>query len=277
MDEVLEWWREKNGGFCSRLILVLDTENSLPWVRAARGVDELFVAVQGAELRRTADAEYPAPKLGDFTTEWVEFNCDPNSDVQWAGPRRSVLAAYGVSKCWSDYTLHLPTGSDVTKHWKTYFPKVTYPLVYLANWCGGLKPVLGLQRVPPLLPQTQAVLVPSQHPRHRPRLQAGQVLTRTTPIKGFYLATPDDVCTLYFSSANIIVPPRPHYFLHGILFVVMFVRTFLSRKSYLTSWAAVESERDSWCRWFAVFRWVGQVMMVIVMMVTVLGPCYLIG
>ncbi|XP_064200893.1 transmembrane protein 168 [Anguilla rostrata] len=138
LDEVLEWWREKNGGFCSRLILVLDTENSLPWVKAVKGVDELFVAVQGAEFRRPVDAESPPPQLGDFSTEWVEFNCDPDSTIQWAEKGRTVLAAYGVSKRWSDYTLHLPSGSDVTKHWKTYFPKVTYPLVYLANWCGGL-------------------------------------------------------------------------------------------------------------------------------------------
>ncbi|KAJ8262261.1 hypothetical protein GJAV_G00164430 [Gymnothorax javanicus] len=139
LDEVLDWWQEKNGGFCSRLILVLDTENSMPWVKAVRGVDELFVAVQGAELRRSAaDAETPPPQLGDFTSEWVEFNCDPDSNIQWTESGRCVRAAYGVSKRWSDYTLHLPTGSDVTKHWKTYFPKVTYPLVYLANWCGGL-------------------------------------------------------------------------------------------------------------------------------------------
>ncbi|KAI1883469.1 hypothetical protein AGOR_G00231760 [Albula goreensis] len=139
LDEVLDWWREKNGGFCSRLILVLDTENSMPWVKAVRGVDELFVAVQGAELNRSlADSEAPPPQLGDFTSEWVEFNCNPDSDVQWSEKGRSIRAAYGISKRWSDYTLHLPTGSDVTKHWKTYFPKVTYPLVYLANWCGGL-------------------------------------------------------------------------------------------------------------------------------------------
>ncbi|KAJ8416383.1 hypothetical protein AAFF_G00356710 [Aldrovandia affinis] len=138
LDEVLEWWREKNGGFCSRLILVLDTENSLQWVKAVKGVDELFVAVQGAELRRAADAESPPPQLGDFTSEWVEFNCNPSSAIQWSEKGRTIRAAYGVSKRWSDYTLHLPTGSDVTKHWKMYFPKVTYPLVYLANWCGGL-------------------------------------------------------------------------------------------------------------------------------------------
>ncbi|XP_036373935.1 transmembrane protein 168-like [Megalops cyprinoides] len=139
LEELLDWWREKNGGFCSRLILVLDDENSLPWVKAVRKVDEVYVAVQGAVLSRVADVEeMPPPRLGDFTADWVEYNCNPDSDIQWSEKGRGITAVYGVSKKWSDYTLHLPTGSDVTKHWKTYFPKVTYPLVYLANWCGGL-------------------------------------------------------------------------------------------------------------------------------------------
>ncbi|MFT7805510.1 transmembrane protein 168-like [Arapaima gigas] len=139
LDQLLDWWKEKNGGFCSRLIVVLDSENAGPWVRDVRKVEELFVAVQGAELLRTADVEgSTAPQLGDFTTQWVEYNCNPNSDTCWSERERGVTATYGVSKRWSDYTLHLPTGSDVAKHWKAHFPQATYPLVYLANWCGGL-------------------------------------------------------------------------------------------------------------------------------------------
>uniref|UniRef100_A0A8C7S8C6 Transmembrane protein 168a n=1 Tax=Oncorhynchus mykiss TaxID=8022 RepID=A0A8C7S8C6_ONCMY len=100
---------EKNSGFTSRLILVLDTENSMPWVKEVRRMEGVYVAVQGAEL---------AP-AGDITSEWVEFNCNPDSATH-------------------DYTLHLPTGSDVAKHWKTHFPQATSPLVHLSNWCCGL-------------------------------------------------------------------------------------------------------------------------------------------
>ncbi|KAG7454714.1 hypothetical protein MATL_G00262700 [Megalops atlanticus] len=141
LDELLEWWQEKNGGFRSRLILLLDIEHAQPWVREVRHVDGLYVAVQGATLSPAADVEESdLPQLGDFTADWVEFNCAPDSGVRWAerGRSRGVAAVYGVSKRWSDYTLHLPTGSDVSKHWKTYFPRATYPLVHLANWCGGL-------------------------------------------------------------------------------------------------------------------------------------------
>lgn len=139
LQQLLDWWRERNIGFSSRLILVLDTENSLPWVKAARRIEGLYVAVQGAEMSPAGDAEnQDAPRLGDFTTEWVEYNCDPDSCVQWSERGRLIAAVYGVSKCWSDYRLHLPTGDDVAKHWKSNFPQATYPLVAVANWCCGL-------------------------------------------------------------------------------------------------------------------------------------------
>ncbi|XP_015259496.1 PREDICTED: transmembrane protein 168 [Cyprinodon variegatus] len=139
LDQLLEWWREKNGAFCSRLIIVLDCENSLPWVKEVRRVEGLYAAVQGASLARVADVEKrERPQLGDFTAQWVDYNCNPNSSVRWSHRGGAVSAAYGVSKDWSDYTLHLPTGSDVTNHWRMYFPRLTYPVVQLALWCGGL-------------------------------------------------------------------------------------------------------------------------------------------
>ncbi|XP_063356954.1 transmembrane protein 168-A [Pelmatolapia mariae] len=140
LAQLLELWKEKNADHCSRLIVVLDTEYSLPWVKEVRRVEGIYVAVQGAELSATmVDPEAgDIPLLGEFTSEWVEFNCNPASDTQWSEKGRTVRAVYSVSKRWSDYTLHLPTGSDVAKHWKTHFPKATYPMVHLSNWCCGL-------------------------------------------------------------------------------------------------------------------------------------------
>ncbi|KAM9313397.1 transmembrane protein 168 [Gastrophryne carolinensis] len=138
-DTLLEWWREKNSTYCSRLIIVLDTESSLPWVKDVRKVNEQFIAVQGAEMARVVDIEEAdPPQLGDFTKDWVEYNCNPEHNISWSDKGRTVKAIYGISKHWSDYTLHLPTGNDVTKHWMIYFPRITYPLVHLANWCGAL-------------------------------------------------------------------------------------------------------------------------------------------
>ncbi|NXS83512.1 TM168 protein, partial [Erpornis zantholeuca] len=139
LDTLLEWWREKNGTFCSRLIIVLDCENSQPWVKEVRKVNDQYIAVQGAEMAKVVDIEEAdPPQLGDFTRQWVEYNCNPDSNISWSEKGRTVKAVYGVSKHWSDYTLHLPTGSDVAKHWMMYFPRITYPLVHLANWFCGL-------------------------------------------------------------------------------------------------------------------------------------------
>uniref|UniRef100_A0A8D0C2K0 Transmembrane protein 168 n=1 Tax=Salvator merianae TaxID=96440 RepID=A0A8D0C2K0_SALMN len=139
LDTLLEWWREKNGSFCSRLIIILDCENSQPWVKEVRKVSDQYIAVQGAELVKVTDIEESdPPHLGDFTREWVEYNCNPESDISWFEKGRMVKAMYGVSKRWSDYTLHLPSESDVAKHWMMYFPHITYPLIHLANWFCGL-------------------------------------------------------------------------------------------------------------------------------------------
>ncbi|KAI6079144.1 Retinoic acid receptor beta [Aix galericulata] len=139
LDTLLEWWREKNGTFCSRLIIVLDCENSQPWVKEVRKVNDQYIAVQGAEMAKVVDVEEAdPPQLGDFTRQWVEYNCNPDSNISWSEKGRTVKAVYGVSKHWSDYTLHLPTGSDIAKHWMIYFPRITYPLVHLANWFCGL-------------------------------------------------------------------------------------------------------------------------------------------
>lgn len=137
----MEWWREKNGSFCSRLILVLDCDNSLPWVKEVRKVEGLHVAVQGATLARVTDVELQdPPQLGDFTSQWVEYNCNPNSNIQWSERGRAVSADYGISRHWSDYTLHLPTESDVNNRWSTYFPWITCPVVQ-PDKTSGLDPL----------------------------------------------------------------------------------------------------------------------------------------
>ncbi|XP_060932803.1 transmembrane protein 168 [Limanda limanda] len=139
LAHILDWWREKNGSFCSRLILVLDCDNSGPWVKEVTKVEGMHMAVQGATLARGTDAELQdTPQLGDFTSQWVEYNCNSSSNIQWSERGRLVSATYGISKHWSDYTLHLPTGSDVTNHWSMYYPRVTYPVVQLVLWCGSM-------------------------------------------------------------------------------------------------------------------------------------------
>ncbi|KAK0148154.1 Transmembrane protein 168 [Merluccius polli] len=148
LDHIVEWWREKNAGACSRLILVLDVDSALPWAKEVRRLGGgLYIAVQGATLSSSSSSSDPerqnAGQLGDFTSRWVEFNCNPRADIRWSEPGRGVSAVYGVSRHWGDYTLHLPTESDVTKHWRTHFPVITYPVVRLALWAGAVDPLWG--------------------------------------------------------------------------------------------------------------------------------------
>lgn len=141
LEQLVDWWREKNVGFCSRLIVLLDCENAEPWVREVRRLEHVYVAVQGATLTRLKDNSasdaQDVPQLGDFTAQWVEFNCGP-SEARWAEHGGAIGAVYGLSKHWGDYTLHLPSGNDMTRHWRAYFPRVTSPLVQVALWCGRL-------------------------------------------------------------------------------------------------------------------------------------------
>ncbi|XP_061533923.1 LOW QUALITY PROTEIN: transmembrane protein 168-like [Phycodurus eques] len=129
LDQLLDWWREKNGAFRSRLILVLDCDHSLPTVKAARQVEGIYVAVQGGGEQQ---------QRGDFLSHWVAYNCDGDGGVPWSLRAGAPAAIYGVSRRWSDYTLHLSTSSDLTDHWRAYFPRVAYPVVRSALWCGGL-------------------------------------------------------------------------------------------------------------------------------------------
>ncbi|CAL9697382.1 unnamed protein product [Knipowitschia caucasica] len=132
LQQLVDLWKEKNGGFCSRLIVVLDCENAAPWVNGVRGLDGVYVAVQGATHIQGA------LQLGDFTAQWVEYNCNPHSDLRWSDGGTAVRAVYGVSKPWGDYSLHLPSDSDVCHHWGAFFPRITLPLVQGALWCGRL-------------------------------------------------------------------------------------------------------------------------------------------
>lgn len=118
---------------------MLDCDNSSVWVRDIKKVEGQYLAVQGATLARVTDMEQQdPPQLGDFTAQWVEYNCNSDSSIQWSQRGRAVSATYGISKHWSDYSLHLPNDSDITNHWNMYYPRVTYPVVQCALWCGTM-------------------------------------------------------------------------------------------------------------------------------------------
>ncbi|KAM8891477.1 transmembrane protein 168-like [Spinachia spinachia] len=140
LDQILEWWKQTNGCFRSRLIFVLDCNHSSPWVEAVKKAEGLYVAVQAATLSMVTDVEQQEPpQLGDFTSQWVEYNCNSNSNIQWSVRPRSVRATYGICRYWSDYTLPLPTGSDLSNYWRMHFPRMVGVLAPVSwGWLDNL-------------------------------------------------------------------------------------------------------------------------------------------
>ncbi|KAK1335231.1 hypothetical protein QTO34_004815 [Cnephaeus nilssonii] len=134
LDTLLEWWREKNGSFCSRLIIILDSENSTPWVKEVRKISDQYIAVQGAEMMKTIDIEEAdPPQLGDFTKDWVEYNCNSNNNICWTEKGRKVKAVYGVFEAVDNYGIGMPTDSIVDRYWFGADSRISAPFIRFAS------------------------------------------------------------------------------------------------------------------------------------------------
>ncbi|XP_077988254.1 transmembrane protein 168-like [Glandiceps talaboti] len=137
-DTLVEWWREACGESGSRLILIMDTKHSLPWVKQVRRNGDDFIAIQSCIIEKTDDAESGTPvNIGDFTKEWVDYNCSKETDVNWNEQGRTVRATYGVSKTWTDFTFHSPTEQDIESHWQNSFPSITRPFIIILSIPGN--------------------------------------------------------------------------------------------------------------------------------------------
>ena len=133
----MEWWQEIDAGSGSRLVLVLDTQYSYKWLKQVRRLgDHRYVALQTCYYAPTS-ASLEAGKrftVGLFTSEWSDYNGANINDVDFHDKSRDLRVVYGVSACWTDFTFHLPTESDIAQHWNANFPKFTRPLVKATNF-----------------------------------------------------------------------------------------------------------------------------------------------
>eukprot|EP00058_Branchiostoma_floridae_P006046 XP_002591534.1 hypothetical protein BRAFLDRAFT_60457 [Branchiostoma floridae] len=136
LDTLLDWWKETNSDAGSRLIIILDTDNGHHWVRQVRRLDGVYVAIQSYQQSKRDDPEM-ATQVGEFTKEWVAYNCSDDIGTNWAAEGRTIKAVYAVSRCWTDFHFHSPSEEDVAQHWESHFPRATRPLVRVATWCQG--------------------------------------------------------------------------------------------------------------------------------------------
>ncbi|XP_050412930.2 transmembrane protein 168 [Patella vulgata] len=134
LDTILEWWTNKNAGSGSRLLLVLDTPYSYIWTKTIRYISHEFVAIQTCRYSKPSDPESGTQTIGTFTKDWVCYNLGEELEQEWSKKDRNVRALYSVSKCWTDFTFHLPTTSDFEQHWDSNFPRITKPLIKAVNF-----------------------------------------------------------------------------------------------------------------------------------------------
>ncbi|KAJ8047022.1 hypothetical protein HOLleu_05896 [Holothuria leucospilota] len=131
-EKLLDWWTETNKDFGSRLIIIQDVTNNGSWLKQVRKVSEHFVALQCASVSKSTDPETGVKSgVGDFTREWVGFNCTIESSSSWKEQGRKVKAMYAVSKRWSDFQFQMPTEWDMEQHWQHNFPQSTHPIIRL--------------------------------------------------------------------------------------------------------------------------------------------------
>lgn len=134
-ETLLEWWQEYNSTSGARLVLVLDSVYSHQWLRQVSRLHDDYVAVQTCKIRKSNDPEITESfRVGDFTSDWIEYNCGNASEVNWSDKEQQVMPVYGVSRCWTDFTFHLPTQQDIAEHWHANFPRVTQPLIRATNF-----------------------------------------------------------------------------------------------------------------------------------------------
>jgi hypothetical protein len=130
---MLEWWHEADEYSGARIILVLDTEHSYRWIRRIRQLHLDIVGLQTCLLSSQIDPENIS-HLGDFTSQWVDYNSGNLGGNNFHNKGQSLRAAYAVSRLWTDFTFHMPTEQDINQRWSANFPRITKPLIKVTNF-----------------------------------------------------------------------------------------------------------------------------------------------
>ncbi|XP_071809907.1 transmembrane protein 168-like [Asterias amurensis] len=132
-ESILELWQEASiKDSQSRLILIQDANSCVDWLKQIPKNTTNVIALQGCVIGKSKDPETGASvAVGDFTHEWVDFNCSSESShtATWKEEGRNVKAVYAVSRMWSEFEFHRPTDEDIEEHWQQSFPRLTHPLI----------------------------------------------------------------------------------------------------------------------------------------------------
>lgn len=113
----------------------MDTEFSFRWIREIIRMRRDFIGLQTyLVLKKEDPEEYLQARVGDFTEDWTDYNSMNMKNVNWRDRKRVLRPVYGISRCFPNFTFHLPNQEDITRYWDANFPKVTRPLLKLTNF-----------------------------------------------------------------------------------------------------------------------------------------------
>lgn len=107
------------------------------WAQEIKRLPHLFCAVQTCRYILRPDLEIEGglthTEVGLFTLAFVQHNTGQEVSVDWSGKQRRLRSIYTTSRCWSDFTFHMPTREDYRQYWDANFPKFTRPVLRALN------------------------------------------------------------------------------------------------------------------------------------------------
>ena len=94
--------------------------------------------IQTLYVRKEAEVSQEF-SIGDFTRDWVDFNCNRDSEVYSNTFRSPIVVTYGISTYWSYFRFHEPSIDEMNKHWQENFSMQLKPLIQLYSFFEGIK------------------------------------------------------------------------------------------------------------------------------------------
>lgn len=89
------------------------------------GIQTLYVRREAEALQEFA--------IGDFTRDWVDYNCNKDSEIYTDTYQSPIVVTYGISAYWSSFNFQEPTLDEMDKHWQENFSMKLRPILQLLD------------------------------------------------------------------------------------------------------------------------------------------------
>lgn len=134
-EDLMRLWHESAAAHgTSRVVVVLDTLRSNAWLPLVTRTSDACVGLQTATLGLDPETSPCSSSVGDFTRDWVNFNCGMDETIYGDTFVSPIIVTYAVSKAWTSFKFGTPTRDEIGRHWDASFPKVMQPLRLVVNF-----------------------------------------------------------------------------------------------------------------------------------------------